>query len=475
MSRFFIFLLVISCQYFAQQIVTVKYSKPFAILKFLETAKGSYSISKTYKHQIDTSYLATDKVFKNLVKEYATINLDYTYQKNQFPEKRKHITSTWDLICIASITSNNNDEFFVKIIGLLPNSDYLKLKNLFTIAEGFYNRFSFNNYNNLTINKVNELQALSPKLNDLFKKFTTFYGSSWDKNIPFNLAIYPIYGNRGQTTATPHANSLEMGFLTQDDDNFGLLSVGMHEMCHVLYDEQPMQTQEMIDDAFSDSLSIYSRFAYHYIDEALATALGNGFAYNYLTTELDSSEWYNDNYINAYAKALYPMVKNYLDSSKQIDRQFIHNAVSVFRKTFPNAIYTYEPLLINTDVYFDTENELEINELKGYLHNAFRIYSSNTIYPLLDNNNFSFIKTSTETQLIFVYKNNSKVLLKLQQQFAKLKTLPLTKKNTVVSLIDKNNRAVIIVFAQSLHQCKEAVKLLKTEKTFTPQKWWCEF
>ena len=95
--------------------------------------------------------------------------------------------------------------------------------------------------------KVQELAELSPKLNVLFEKFKSFYGSSWDKTIPFNLTVYPILGNRGQTTATPHANSLEMGILTQEDDNFTLLSVGMHEMCHVLYDEQSLQMQEMID------------------------------------------------------------------------------------------------------------------------------------------------------------------------------------------------------------------------------------
>ena len=380
----FLYILIFCCSFCnAQQIINIKFSKPFAILKFLETAKGSHAISKTYKHQIDTSYLSKNKEFKKLVRDYATINLDYVYTKNQFPVKRKHITSTWDLICIASISSSTNEEFFSKIVGVVPNDDYLLLKQLVIQAEPFYNTFIYNSNESIITNKVKELDALSPKLNVLFETFKSFYGSSWDKSIPFNLTIYPVLGNRGQTTATPHANSLEMGILTQEDDNFTLLSVGMHEMCHVLYDEQPLKMQEMVDDAFSDSTSIYSQFTYHYIDEALATAIGNGYVYKKLTAELDTNEWYNDTYIDKYAKAIYPLVENYLDSNKQLDRTFIYRAINIFKQTFPNAIYEYEPNFINTNLYFETENELEVNNLQAYLHNYFRIYSSNTLYPCL--------------------------------------------------------------------------------------------
>ncbi len=458
----------------AQQIVNIKFSKPFAILKFLETAKGSHAISKTYKHQIDTSYLSKNKDFKKLVRDYASINLDYVYTKNQFPVKRKHIASTWDLICIASISSTTNEEFFTKIIGVIPNSDYVLLKQIITQAEPFYDTFIYNNNKEIVFNKVRELQELSPKLNQLFEKFKSFYGSSWDKAIPFNLTLYPILGNRGQTTATPHANSLEMGVLTQEDDNFTLLSVGMHEMCHVLYDEQPLQIQEMIDDAFSDSTIIYSQFAYHYIDEALATALGNGYVYKKLTTELDTSEWYNDSYIDTYAKAIYPLVENYLDSNKQLDRTFIYRAISVFQKTFPNAIYEYEPNFINTNLYFETENELEVEDLQSYLHNCFRIYSSNTSNPILNAETLDLIKTSPETQVIFVYKNQAQTMLKLQSIFGKLIGLPI-KNNMLINFIDKNNRAIIIVKAENLEKIKDGVKLMKTQKRFYTKPLYTEF
>lgn len=474
---FYLLVALLCCQIFlGQQIVQVKYSKPFALLKFLETAKGGVSTSKTFKHQIDTSYLSRDTAFLNILDKYTSLNLDYVYSKDQYPEKRRHINSTWDLLCIAAISSNTNDELFEKIIGLYPNTEYLKLKQTITGVEPFYDALVYTKKNKTVIkDKTRELQGLSPKLNQLFDKFKIFYGSTWDKSIPFNLAIYPIEGNRGQTTATPHANSLEMGFLTKEDDNFELLSIGMHEMCHVLYDEQSLLKQQRIDSVFTDSINNYYKLAYRYFDEALATALGNGFAYKYLASELDSGEWYNDRYINLYAKALYPLVEQYLNQNRFIDKEFILSSIDVFKKTFPNAIYDIEPLLINVDIYFDADTDQERHSISGILNNTFRIYSSNTSNPINDKISLNSIKQSSETQLIIVHKNQVKNMAVIKPMFKQLATLPANKKNLLISFLDKNKRAVFIILAENEVKLKEAILLLKKQKEIDPKKLWIEF
>jgi hypothetical protein len=475
-AYYFIVALLIFKLCWSQQIVQVKYSKPFALIKFLETAKGGVSISKTFKHQIDTSYLSKDTAFLNILDRYTSLNLDYVYSKDQYPEKRKHINSTWDLLSIAAITANTNEEFFEKIIGLYPNSDYLKLKQAVTAVEPFYDAFIYSKKNKSVIkDKVRELQALSPKLNQLFDKFKIFYGSTWDKSIPFNLAIYPIEGNRGQTTATPHANSLEMGFLTKEDDNFELLSIGMHEMCHVLYDEQSLIKQQRIDSVFMDSTNTYYKMAYRYFDEALATALGNGYAYKYLSNELDSGEWYNDRYINLYAKALYPLIEQYLNQNRFIDKEFILKSIDLFKQTFPNAVYDIEPLLIKVDVYFDADTDQERQKISGILNNTFRIYSSNTSTPINDKISLNNIKQSQETQFIVIHKNQVKNMALLKPLFKTLATLPANKKNLLISFLDKNKRAVFIIQAENETKLKEAIFLLKKQKEIDPKKPWIEF
>ncbi len=459
---------------FSQQIVQTKFSKPFAIIKFLNTAIGGHGTSVTFKHQIDTSFLAKDITFQNLVKEYQSIQLDYNYVKQQYPFNRKHTTSTWDLLCVAAISSNTNEEFLKRIIGIYPNLDYLKLKHVVTEAEPFYDRFIYNSYKSNIDDRLRELQGLTPKLNDLFEKFKLFYGSSWDKSIPFNLAIYPIIGRSGQTTATPHANCLEMGVLTHEEDVFDLLSIGMHEMSHVLFEEQPLLLQQQLDSAFTDTITPYTKFAYHYIDEALATALGNGYAYKELTGDTDSSEWYSDDYINAYAKAIFPLVEEYVNSKKQIDKMFIIKAISIFEQTFSKASYDFDPLMMTTDIYFEDDATKEIDDIEAVLHNAFRIYSSNTSIPINDKASLSNIKDSKETQVIIIHKNQIQNLAKLKLIFKNLVTVP-TQKNMVISFLDNNKRAVIIVFAENKQKAIEGIKLLKHQKEINPKKLWITF
>ena len=459
---------------FSQPLVQTKFSKPFAIIKFLETTKSGHGTSITFKHQIDTSFLGKDAVFQNLVTEYQSIPLDYNYVKEQYPSNRKHTTSTWDLLCVAAISSNTSEEFLNRIIGIYPNIDYLKLKHVVIATEPFYDRFIYNKYKSNVDDKLRELQGLSPKLNDLFEKFKTFYGSSWDKSMPFNLAIYPIIGRSGQTTATPHVNCLEMGVLTHEEDVFDLLSIGMHEMSHVLYEEQSLQLQQQLDSVFTDTITPFTKFAYHYIDEALATALGNGYAYKALAGEIDSAEWYNDSYINAYAKAIFPIVEEYVDGNKQMDKAFILKAIELFKQTFPNAQYDFEPLLMTTDVYFEDDVTKEIDDIQSSLHQTFRIYSSNTSIPMMDKISLDNIKRSKETQVIIIHKNQLQNVAKLKLMFKTLVNLP-AQKNMLVSFLDKNKRAVVIVIAENKAKAIEGIQLLKTQKEINPKKLWLKF
>jgi hypothetical protein len=472
-----ILILFLSCLYTCvsgQILVQTKFSKPFAIIKLLETTKGGHGTSITFKHQIDTSFLGKDISFQKLVAEYQSIPLDYNYVKQQYPDNRKHTTSTWDLLCVAAISSNTNEEFLNRIIGIYPNTDYLKLKHVVIATEPYYDRFVYTRYKSNVDDKLRELQGLSPKLNELFEKFKTFYGSSWDKSMPFNLAIYPIIGRSGQTTATPHANCLEMGVLTHEEDVFDLLSIGMHEMSHVLFEEQPLLLQQQLDSLFTDSITPYTKFAYHYIDEALATALGNGYAYKELAGEIDSAEWYSDFYISAYAKAIYPLTEQYVNEKKQMDKAFVLKAIALFKQTFPNALYDYEPLLMTSDIYFEDDATKELNELEFTLHNTFRIYHSNTSIPINDKMSLDNLKTSKETQIVIIHKNQLQNLAKLKLVFKNLATLP-PNKNMLVSFLDKTQRPVIIIIAENKEKAKEGIKLLKIQKEINPKKLWVKF
>lgn len=454
--------------------VQVVYSKPFALLKFMETTKGGHGCSATFLKQIDSSAILKDKIFLCLKETYQGLQLDYVYSKPDYPERRKHSTSTWDLFCVAAISSNSLDEFFNRIVGIVPNDDYLKLKQVLNGSERFYDAFMFQPQYPAIQSELKALQGYGAPLNVLFSRFRKFYGSSWDTTVPFRLTIYPIYGKRGQTTATPHANSLEMGFLLGAKDTEGMLSVGTHEMCHVLFEEQPLGLQLMLDSVFTATKDPYATLAYRYIDEALATALGNGFAYKYLSTELDTGNWYADDYINRYAKALYPLIVDYLDRETTMDKAFVTQAIAIFRSTFPGAPYEVDAAMMRSDAYFEDDDRAVIDPLIRQLHNTFRIYMSNTAIPIDDPASIENIKTSEQTQVFIVYKNQEKNLKLLRTLFPQIKGLP-AKGNALAGFLDSRGRPVYLILAESASKASEGISLLKQKGRIDPAKNWQKF
>lgn len=459
---------------FSQEIVQITYSKPFALLKFLETTKGGHGISQTFQKQIDSSKVLQDPGFRALTNTYISLELDYSWSKQSYPEKRKHSTSTWDLLCIAAISSATNEEFLSRIIGVLPNDDYLKLKEVMTKALPFYNEFMFTKNETAINTRLQEIKTLSPKLNDLFDKFKHFYGSSWEKTMPFNLAIYPIYGRSGQTTATPHANCLEMGFLLEDKNVGDMAAIGVHEMCHVLFEEQPLRMQQQLDSTFNNPPDKFAQLAYRYIDEALATGLGNGYAYRYLSGKLDTADWYNDTYINLYAKALYPLITQYVDEHRQMDKAFVIKAIDSFKRTFPDALYDIDAAMMTSDAYFEDDVTEVVDDIRNQLYSVFRIAMSSTYIPFNDKDAQENLKTSEQAQLVVIHKNQVQNLALLKARFKNLKDLP-KQKNLLISFIDKDKRAIMIIVAENQAKAIEGIELLKTRRKIDPKQLWVSF
>jgi len=168
------------------------------------------------------------------------------------------------------------------------------------------------------------------------------------------------------------------------------------------------------------------------------------------------------------------LVTNYLTEKKQMDKVFALKSIDLFKQTFPNAIYDFDPLLMSCDIYFEDDISKTIDDYNGMLHNAFRIYSSNMSYPILDDTSIEHIKTSESPQLIVVHKNQLQVMAKLKTLFTNLSVIP-DQKNMLISFLDKNKRAVIIILGENDAKIKEGIKLLKNQKEIDPKKLWVGF
>lgn len=450
----------------AQSIVRFKISKPYAILSFIEAAAGTQSHSSTMKAFINSEIGQNDTVFNRLVQDFRSINLDYNYKREEFPANRRQYRSTYDLIVIAAVKSKNLLQFKDNTIGILPNSTHQELLKTLTGVETYYDSLVWPYAQQALNNQVQYLKAYETKANELFQLFRTFYHSSWSDDIPFDVTLFPIPGKYGNTSATPHANSLCVGVLTESKDIAGTMGVVVHEMCHVLYDEEVSSFQHQLDSAFTSSTSPYKNVAYNFFDEGLATALGNGWAYEKISGKPDTSIWYNNEYINGFAHAIYPLVKEYLEAGRSIDPSFVEQAIQIFAKTYPRALTDYSILFNNMFLYTNADNGPERQELKNIVGKYFQSSRYSFSSPILHEYSIESLKTSKPVQLIVIDKDHQATLSGLKKIFPEieLKSKGHKDKNFVLSFYDRSKRPVIIVYASDKQSLDKAFRTLKEKR-----------
>ena len=220
-----------------------------------------------------------------------------------------------------------------------------------------------------------------------------------------------------------------VGVLTDEIRHIERIGVVLHEMCHVLYDEQTKEFQHEIEKWFDNNSSPYKQYAYNFFDEGLATALGNGWAFKNLSGSIDTSEWYDNEYINGFAKELYPLVEDYINNNQQIDKQFIDKSIELFAKKFPNSVSDYGILLNRVSIYSDAETDLERADLMNTIGEKFQLSNVNSSSPILDKTSLEFLKNSPQTQLVIISKNQKDNFNALRRMFPELLKINPTKFN----------------------------------------------
>jgi hypothetical protein len=468
MKTFFITLLfaVLSVTSFGQaDIVQFKTSKPYNILHFIETASGQGIHSTTFRKYID-SVSGNHAAFRTLLTDFSTINLNYPYKLEELPANRQQYRTTYELIVIAAVQSPTLAAFRQRTIGIIPNSEHQKLFKLLAAGEAFYDKWVWAAYKSKTQNQVQALKKYQKHGNALFKLYRTFYNSSWADDIPFTVALYPIPGKKGSSTATPHANSLCVGVFADETEHNERIGVVLHEMCHVLYSEQASGFQHTLDSFFTSSTSEYSKLAYSYFDEALATALGNGYTYQYISNKPDTGAWYDNKYIDGFAHAIYPMVRHYLAGNKTLDADFVREAIRLFGETFPKATNDYAILFNNLFIYADVETAQERSSLKSTLQNYFQLSHSNMSTPILHEYSLESLQSAKEAQLIVIDRNHEKNMAKLKELFPAITGYlkDKTEQDYVLSFFDISKRPVVIINIGSLKKLGKALQQLVTQQ-----------
>lgn len=285
-------------------------------------------------------------------------------------------------------------------MGLIPNTDLLKLTDLLFAFTPVYEAVIYQpdkKHFDEQLKGIDDLMK-STNLNHYFTLASAFFNSSWDASVPFIFCFYPLPASRS-FTATAISNVAISAIPDSLDSYFSLLSVMLHEMSHILYDEKPLALWKQVDEWFNSNPSKVSRYAYNLFNEAMATAVGNGYLHTQLTGKENPGSWYGVKYISLMAKDVYPVVKDYIVNHRSIDQNFMNQYIGLFEKDFPVWLTDLDFVMMGR--YVLSENPADFNFIDRKYRSAHENKNEITKSSITE------MKKHPATKVIIINKDNA--------------------------------------------------------------------
>lgn len=360
----FVVLFIMTANANAQRFnVKIRFSEPLAVFDFVENLSNK-SPENQFKKLFQSSVFNNEQ-YNSVITEFDKLIIENTYDYSEYPYAQKIGGSTKSLLKKQLLNSKSLKEFEINSVGIVPNIYLFQLSailNKFTIVyQALVYKPNKSNFER-QLRTIKDL-VVSKNISSFLKKGITFYNSSWNNSIPFEIIFYPLPDSKGFTATVFYNNAVSAIPSGLKDYNL-LVAVIVHEIFHVFYDEQSPAVKNEIHAWVASNPSENKQYAYLLLNEALATAMGNGYVYEQLTGKENKADWYRRKYINLMAKKIYPLLKEYILKNRAIDQGFVDTYISLFDVHFSNwlleadYIMTDRFILTDTPADFDTVDEL---------------------------------------------------------------------------------------------------------------------
>lgn len=172
----------------------------------------------------------------------------------------------------------------------------------------------------------------------LLGSVSNLYATPWPRDAPLWIGLSPTPPDSGDFTATAHGDVIRSFMPVDFDEPAVYTGVVAHEFAHLLFARMPIQQVRRISSAFAESASPGRRFAEAWMNEALATAVGNGWVHSKLSGADEDGEWYGDPVVDPYAKAIAPSVYDALESGRTLDDRMVAGFIEAFDRLHPDAL-----------------------------------------------------------------------------------------------------------------------------------------
>ena len=412
-----IFLLLFTKSLFGQTTpeINIRFSKLYATYEFIQKLSEKYP-DNFYKQTFNDSKFNA-KEYKGLIRRFDTLKIYETYEFQGYPTEQKIPGITTSILKKYLILSQNLNDFKKQAFGIVPSSELLAFCDIIEKFEPVYDELVYSKNKNKFTEKVNQLSKFvaNSETASFFQKGLEFYGTKWDFTIPFEIAIVPSLSQRGFTATTFLNNAVSE--MQLDFESYDVLLSGlMHQIYHILYDEQ-------------------------------------------LNGKLDDGDWYNVKYINEMSKKIYPTVQQYLIEKRPLDKNFVDKYISIYDKNFPQWLNELDNILTYRYIIADNPQNFGFF-LKNYPRTSVS-YMNNELTP----HGLELMKERPLTKIVLISIKNPRKLKMVKDVFPELKNWNYDPNVEFVHIEDLNDKTKLII-VNTLEP--ETIRLL--EKTFENRK-----
>ncbi|KIC02152.1 hypothetical protein OA88_10520 [Flavobacterium sp. JRM] len=448
------FLFLTSLAFGQKATFNIKYSEQLAVYVFLQNLSEDYP-ENVFKTEFQKSKYNVEK-YKTIISRFNKLNIYYSFPYDDYPYGSKKTMQTEDLLKKNLIETENLKDFKIRSIGFIPNNTLNDLAESILEFTPIYNELIYNPNKEKFENQIKELTKYSNEnqIENYFQTGLLFYNSSWDNSIPFNVAFYPLPNSKG-FTAQAFCNNFISAIQTDLTSYKDLFSVMLHETYHIIYDEQSLEVKTDINTYFKENKSKCSNYAYQLMNEVLATALGNGYVYEKLDGKIDIGDWYNKKYINLMAKQIYPLITEYINQKKPIDKNFIDTYINLYETNFPDWINELNNIMSYRFVL--TENEKDIKTI----NQLFRYRSRTESEDQITESSIEKMQKTSLTKVVIISKNSSEKIKLLKTKFKELKNWKVDADKEFAYKILLDDKSQLIILNQKKSTIETLIKSVK--------------
>jgi hypothetical protein len=416
----------------------VRYSQPLAVMQFVQglSPRGRPNPFRTV---FTASEFNTPK-YVALAAALDSMPLGVEYDFPAYPPGQKIGGWVEAMIKRNLIISSSLDEFRNMSVAIIPLSDLNRLVEVIREFTPVYEKLVYEPAKPVFEKQLEDIDSLitARDIPQYFEQARRFYRASWDPTLPFLLVFYP-YPTSGGFLATAFGNIGLSAMPTSGTDITSVLTVMLHEAAHILFDEESLEFKTALHNWFGSNPARSSRYAYALLNESWATAVANGYFREKLVGSLNPGNWYNSKYISEMAKAMYPFIKEYLETGKPMDKALVDKQVELYETRFPEWLTEWQNLLVAPVILSENEEDFGVIRRK-----------SRSLYPEIraqDYSAASFEKLKRDyTKVIVVRGDNKRKLELIKTIFPELESWrPDPAKDFTYATMTGDKRVLIVV------------------------------